>query len=129
MAAVPIAVAAAAAVTLTFTLFGNRRAHLISGNGATFIREQKRRVVRLLSRKIRSQGFHLFLRGFYALFALKTGFFNLFGSGGAGRFGVALFPFFQHDTFKFFFFVEKVRDVKKGVAFEADVHKSGLHTG
>jgi hypothetical protein len=74
------------------------------------------------------QWFNSFLHRFDALFAFDAIERDLFGGGvlGVGR---ALFGFVDDDSFKLFFFVKEIRNVKKRVAFESDVYERGLHAG
>ncbi len=43
--------------------------------------------------------------------------------------GSALLRLIDDDSFKLFFFVEEVRNVKERIAFESDVDEGGLHSG
>ena len=59
--------------------------------------------------------------------ALDARLFDMLGCGQLRRRGVALPGGVNHDALKLGFFIKEIRDVKKGVTFETDVHKRRLH--
>ena len=69
-----------------------------------------------------------FLRRFDLLFAFDAIESNFLGSC---VFGVrrAFLRLVNDDSFKLFFFVEEVGNVKECIAFQSDVDESGLHSG
>ena len=59
--------------------------------------------------------------------ALDARLFDMLGCRQLRRSGVALLGGVHHDALKLGFFIKEIRDIKKGIAFETDVHKRRLH--
>src|SRR5207244_7037959 len=72
------------------------------------------------------QGLDAFMRRLDQMLALNSRLLNLLGSGLLRRGNIAFLTCIDDDAFELGFFVEEIRNVKEGVAFQPDIDKDRL---
>ena len=65
---------------------------------------------------------------FDVILSFDSGLRDLFGGGAFSTSSVTLLRLIDDDPLKLFLFVEEIRDIKEGVAFESDIDESRLHS-
>jgi len=66
---------------------------------------------------------------FDMVFPFDARLLDMFDRGASRGLRVYFFGLINDDALKLGFFVEEIRDVKKRVALQPDVHEGGLHAG